>query len=52
MFIGTSPYKLESFGKLDFLAMNGSKATNPNRAAYELNSANFVLFNLIENKKY
>ncbi|MFM9826448.1 phosphoenolpyruvate carboxykinase (ATP) [Flavobacterium sp.] len=48
MFIRPSTYELESFGKPDFIVMNGSKATNPNWEEQGLNSENFVLFNLTE----
>lgn len=48
MFIRPSSYELESFGKPDFIVMNGSKITNPNWVAQGLNSENFVLFNLTE----
>ena len=48
MFIRPSIYELENFGKPDFIVMNGSKATNPDWKAHNLNSENFVLFNLTE----
>jgi phosphoenolpyruvate carboxykinase (ATP) len=48
MFIRPSTYELESFGKPDFIVMNGSKAKNPNWEAQGLNSENFVLFNLTD----
>jgi len=48
MFIRPSIYELETFGEPDFIVMNGSKATNPDWKAHNLNSENFVLFNLTE----
>ncbi len=48
MFIRPSIYELDTFGKPDFIVMNGSKATNPNWKEHGLNSENFVLFNLTE----
>ena len=48
MFIRPSIYELENFGEPDFIVMNGSKATNPDWKAHNLNSENFVLFNLTE----
>lgn len=48
MFVRPSIYELETFGKPDFVVMNGSKATNPNWKEQGLNSENFVLFNLTE----
>lgn len=48
MFIRPSHYELEFFGKPDFVVMNGSKTTNPDWKNHNLNSENFVLFNLTE----
>ena len=48
MFIRPSIYELDTFGKPDFIVMNGSKATNPNWKEHGLNSENFILFNLTE----
>jgi phosphoenolpyruvate carboxykinase (ATP) len=48
MFIRPSHYELENFGEPDFTVINGSKTTNPNWEAQELNSENFVMFNLTE----
>ncbi|MCJ8152520.1 phosphoenolpyruvate carboxykinase (ATP) [Chryseobacterium sp. SSA4.19] len=48
MFICPSHYELENFGEPDFTVINGSKTTNPNWEAQELNSENFVMFNLTE----
>jgi len=48
MFIRPSHYELENFGEADFTVINGSKTTNPNWEAQELNSENFVMFNLTE----
>jgi phosphoenolpyruvate carboxykinase (ATP) len=48
MFIRPSIYELENFGEPDFIVMNGSKTVNPNWREQELNSENFVVFNLTE----
>jgi len=48
MFIRPSHFELENFGEPDFTVINGSKTTNPNWEAQELNSENFVMFNLTE----
>ncbi|WP_027387592.1 phosphoenolpyruvate carboxykinase (ATP) [Chryseobacterium gregarium] len=48
MFIRPSHYELQNFGEPDFTVINGSKTTNPNWEAQELNSENFVMFNLTE----
>lgn len=48
MFIRPSIYELENFGKPDFIVMNASKAKNPDWEQQELNSENFVVFNLTE----
>jgi len=48
MFIRPSHYELENFGEPNFTVINGSKTTNPNWEAQELNSENFVMFNLTE----
>jgi len=48
MFIRPSHYELENFGEPDFTVINGSKTTNPNWEEQELNSENFVMFNLTE----
>jgi len=48
MFIRPSHYELENFGEPDFTVINGSKTTNPNWEAQELNSENFIMFNLTE----
>lgn len=46
MFIRPSHYELENYGEPDFTVINGSKTTNPNWEAQELNSENFIMFNL------
>lgn len=48
MFIRPSNYELENFGTPDFVVMNGSKTTNPDWKEQQLNSENFVMFNLTE----
>jgi phosphoenolpyruvate carboxykinase (ATP) len=48
MFIRPSHYDLENYGEPDFTVINGSKTTNPNWEEQELNSENFVMFNLTE----
>jgi len=48
MFIRPTAEELENFGKPDFVVLNGSETSNPNWKAQELNSENFVLFNLTE----
>ncbi|MDQ1098556.1 MULTISPECIES: phosphoenolpyruvate carboxykinase (ATP) [Chryseobacterium] len=48
MFIRPSHYELEHFGEPDFTVINGSKVTNPHWEAQELNSENFIMFNLTE----
>ncbi|PQA91463.1 phosphoenolpyruvate carboxykinase (ATP) [Chryseobacterium shigense] len=48
MFIRPSHYELENFGEPDFTVINGSKTTNPNWEAQELNSENFIMFNLTQ----
>ncbi|QQV02885.1 MULTISPECIES: phosphoenolpyruvate carboxykinase (ATP) [Chryseobacterium] len=48
MFIRPSHYELENYGEPDFTVINGSKTTNPNWEAQELNSENFVMFNLTQ----
>lgn len=48
MFIRPSHYELENFGTPDFVVMNGSKVTNPNWQEQNLNSENFIMFNLTE----
>ena len=47
MFIRPSAQELENF-QPDFVVMNGAKATNPNWQQMEMNSENFVAFNLSE----
>jgi len=47
MFIRPSAVELEDF-EPDFVVMNGSKTTNANWEKHELNSENFVVFNLSE----
>ncbi|WP_144281866.1 phosphoenolpyruvate carboxykinase (ATP) [Chryseobacterium echinoideorum] len=46
MFIRPSHYELENYGEPDFTVINGSKTTNPNWEAQDLNSENFIMFNL------
>ena len=48
MFIRPSHYELDNFGEPDFVVMNGSKTTNDLWEEQELNSENFVMFNLTE----
>lgn len=48
MFIRPSHYELEHFGEPDFTVINGSKVTNPHWEEQELNSENFIMFNLTE----
>lgn len=48
MFIRPSHFELENFGEPDFTVINGSKTTNPNWQEQDLNSENFVMFNLTE----
>ncbi|MFN3640028.1 MAG: phosphoenolpyruvate carboxykinase (ATP) [Flavobacterium sp.] len=48
MFIRPSHFELEHFGTPDFVVMNGSKTTNPDWKNHNLNSENFVMFNLTE----
>ncbi len=48
MFIRPSHFDLENYGEPDFTVINGSKTTNPNWEEQELNSENFVMFNLTE----
>ncbi len=48
MFIRPSHYELQHFGKPDFVVMNGSKTVNENWEEQQLNSENFVMFNLTE----
>lgn len=48
MFIRPSHYELEHFGEPDFTVINGSKVTNPHWETQELNSENFIMFNLTE----
>ena len=48
MFIRPSHFELENYGEPDFTVINGSKTTNPNWQEQELNSENFVMFNLTE----
>ena len=48
MFIRPSHYELANFGKPDFVVMNGSKTVNENWQEQNLNSENFVMFNLTE----
>ncbi|OCK51927.1 phosphoenolpyruvate carboxykinase (ATP) [Chryseobacterium sp. CBo1] len=48
MFIRPSHYDLENYGEPDFTVINGSKTTNPNWEEQELNSENFVMFNLTQ----
>ncbi|HSD07381.1 phosphoenolpyruvate carboxykinase (ATP) [Flavobacterium sp.] len=48
MFIRPSVYELQNFGEPDFIVLNGSKTTNPDWEEHELNSENFVVFNLTE----
>lgn len=48
MFIRPSHYDLENYGEPDFTVINGSKTINPNWEEQELNSENFVMFNLTE----
>lgn len=48
MFIRPTEEELRNFGEPDFIVMNGSKVTNPNYEQHNLNSENFVLFNLTE----
>jgi len=47
MFIRPNPEELENF-KPDFVVLNASKATNPDWQKQDLNSENFVFFNLTE----
>jgi len=47
MFIAPSVSELASFNP-DFVVMNGAKCTNPDWQAQELNSENFIAFNLTE----
>lgn len=47
MFIRPTHEELEQF-KPDFVVMNASKAVNPDWKAMEMNSENFVVFNLTE----
>lgn len=47
MFIRPSDEELEGF-EPDFVVMNGAKCTNPNWQSQDLNSENFVAFNLSE----
>lgn len=47
MFIRPSEEELQGF-EPDFVVLNGSKATNPDWEAMEMNSENFVAFNLTE----
>jgi phosphoenolpyruvate carboxykinase (ATP) len=47
MFIRPEPEELESF-KPDFVVLNASKAKNPEWQQQDLNSENFVIFNLTE----
>ncbi len=48
MFIRPSHYELANFGKPDFVVMNGSKTINPDWKEQNLNSENFVMFNLTD----
>jgi len=48
MFIRPSVHELQNFGEPDFIVLNGSKTTNPDWKEHELNSENFVVFNLTE----
>lgn len=48
MFIRPSHYELDNFGEPDFVVMNGSKTTNDLWEEQDLNSENFVMFNLTE----
>ncbi len=48
MFIRPSHYELAQFGTPDFVVMNGSKTVNENWKEHQLNSENFVMFNLTE----
>lgn len=48
MFIRPSHFELEHFGTPDFVVMNGSKTTNSDWKNHNLNSENFVMFNLTE----
>lgn len=48
MFIRPSHYDLENYGEPDFTVINGSKTINPNWEEQDLNSENFVMFNLTE----
>jgi len=47
MFIRPSDEELKGYDP-DFVVMNGSKTTNPNWKEQDLNSENFVMFNLTE----
>lgn len=47
MFIRPTEEELKDF-KPDFVVLNGSKVTNPNWKAQDLNSENFVAFNITE----
>lgn len=47
MFIRPSEEELENF-EPDFVVMNGAKCINPKWQEQELNSENFVAFNLTE----
>lgn len=48
MFIRPSLYELANYGEPDFVALNGSKITNPGWKEQGLNSEVFVFFNLTE----
>jgi phosphoenolpyruvate carboxykinase (ATP) len=48
MFIRPTDEELKTFGKPDFVVMNGSKTTNKKWQEHGLNSENFIVFNLTE----
>ncbi|RXP56591.1 phosphoenolpyruvate carboxykinase (ATP) [Lutibacter sp. HS1-25] len=48
MFIRPSVHELETFGEPDFIVMNGSQTVSKKWKEYDLNSENFVVFNLTE----
>lgn len=48
MFIRPTGYELEHFGEPDFTVINASKFTNPDWQQQNLNSENFVVFNLTD----
>lgn len=48
MFIRPTAEELANFGEPDFVVINGSKTTNTQWQKHELNSENFIAFNLTE----